>query len=121
MILFYQDGVGDLSVLLEKRSDDHTWAIPGGEYSSDDRSLLDTAVRETLEETGITVNTAEHVVTYRLPFFKYAVFSSALNGAVSFRKNWETDEIRWFSIAALPADMNWMTKIEIRDFMKRRM
>ena len=109
MILFHRDSSG-LSILLEKRSNDHTWAIPGGGCSYGDGNLLDTAMRETFEETGITINKAEHVMTYRLPFFAYAVFSSELDREELPRKNHESEDIRWFPAGSLPYGMNWMTK-----------
>ena len=82
MILFHKDADGNVSVLLEKRSDNHSWAIPGGGLSPEDRTLMNTAIRETYEETGISVKDAEPVRIYRLPFFIYEVFvfSSASKG-----------------------------------------
>jgi 8-oxo-dGTP pyrophosphatase MutT (NUDIX family) len=55
-------GREDLDVLLIKRAKrkGDPWsghmALPGGRRSSEDASLLDTAVRETLEETGVDLN-----------------------------------------------------------------
>ena len=119
MILYHRDDNGNLSVLLEKRSDDHTWAIPGGGYSDKDKILLNTAIRETYEETGISIQEAYHMKTYRLPFFTYAVFSSELDREKLPKRNWESEEIRWFPISDLPNGMNIMTGIEIKDFMKK--
>lgn len=120
MILFHKDADGNVSVLLEKRSDNHSWAIPGGGLSPEDRTLMNTAIRETYEETGISVKDAEPVRIYRLPFFIYEVFASELNEKSVPRKNWESDEIRWFSISELPKEMNWMTEIELNDFIRRK-
>ena len=119
MILYHRDDNGNLLVLLEKRSDDHTWAIPGGGYSDKDKILLNTAIRETYEETGIFIQEACHVKTYRLPFFTYAVFAAKLDDMVRPVRNWESESIRWFPVSALPEGMNFMTRIEIRDFLKR--
>lgn len=120
MILFHKDG-DRLSVLLEKRSDNHTWAIPGGGYSpAKDKSLLDTAIRETFEETGIHVREASLIRTYRLPLFTYAVYASELDSKVIPKKNWESDEIQWFHIKKLPKGINWMTMIELNDFIRRK-
>ena len=123
MILFYVDNrTGSISVLLEKRSDDKTWAIPGGGRNHHDRDLLQTAIRETLEETGIIVpfGNARPVRTYRLPFMTFAVFAAELGAPLLPRKNWESEDIRWFPVSSLPEGMNHMTVAEIRDFMKRR-
>lgn len=52
--IFFTDGK---SVLLLKRSDDgdhpNTWALPGGK-SKDGESDINTAIRETKEETGLS-------------------------------------------------------------------
>lgn len=105
-------------LLLEKRSDDHSWAIPGGGTASSDENLMAAAIRETAEETGIAVPSAVHITTYRLPFFTYAVFAAQLDDMVSPVSNWESESIRWFPVTALPEGMNFMTRIEIRDFLK---
>ena len=81
---------------------------------------MNTAIRETYEETGISVKDAEPVRIYRLPFFIYEVFASELKEKSVPRKNWESDEIRWFSIPELPKEMNWMTEIELNDFIRRK-
>ncbi len=49
------------SVILTKRSSSLTIhsgeiSFPGGKYSSNDKSILDTAIRETYEEIGVVVN-----------------------------------------------------------------
>ncbi|MBO8435583.1 MAG: NUDIX domain-containing protein [Spirochaetes bacterium] len=119
MILYHRDDNGNISILLEKRFDDHTWAIPGGGYSDKDKILLNTAIRETYEETGLSIRGADHVKTYRLPFFTYAVFSSELDREELPKRNWESEEIRWFPISDLPKGMNIITGIEIRNFLKK--
>lgn len=80
---------------------------------------MNTAIRETYEETGIFIQEACHVKTYRLPFFTYAVFSSELDREKLPKRNWESEEIRCFPISDLPNGMNIMTGIEIKDFMKK--
>lgn len=118
MIIYHKDKEG-ISILLEKRSDNHTWAIPGGGYSAKDRSLLETAVRETREETGINIDKADLVKTYSVPLFRYSVYASCLSYKVKPKRNWESEDIRWFNINDLPDGMNIMTKIEIKDFIKK--
>jgi 8-oxo-dGTP pyrophosphatase MutT (NUDIX family) len=57
--LVLRAGASGVELLLIKRAerDDDPWsghvALPGGRESSEDRSLQDTAIRETREETGI--------------------------------------------------------------------
>ena len=119
MIIYHRGSNGRMHLLLEKRSDDHSWAIPGGGTASSDENLMAAAIRETAEETGIAVPSAVHITTYRLPFFTYAVFSSELDREKLPKRNWESEEIRWFPISDLPNGMNIMTGIEIKDFMKK--
>jgi 8-oxo-dGTP pyrophosphatase MutT (NUDIX family) len=57
MLLMYPEG-GELRILLNKRSEsveDHKGeiAFPGGRKDEADRTLLDTALRETYEEMGV--------------------------------------------------------------------
>lgn len=46
--------VRDRCVLLIERTDNRLWSLPGGAHDAGE-SLSDTAIRETVEETGITV------------------------------------------------------------------
>ena len=118
MILYTKDGNNGFSVLLEKRSDNHTWAIPGGAIGECEK-YIQAAYRETYEETGIKVESAWPVKNYHLPYFSYYVFASELSHKAVPRKNWESDTIEWFSIDKLPEGMNWMTRIEIKDFIRK--
>ena len=118
MILYTRDRDGSISVLLEKRSDNQTWAIPGGSIE-DLEKYLEAAKRETLEETGIEVDSAWPVKNYHLPYFTYCVFASMLPHKAVAKKNWESDEIGWFALNNLPEGMNWMTKIELGDFVRK--
>ena len=126
-IILYSSNSNGCHVLLERRSDDHTWAIPGGEYSSIDGysgslpNLKRAAQRELWEETGIAVrmDDAWHLRTYRLPFFVYSVYA-AETGIVFPLLNAESEDAGWFPLSKLPDGMNLMTRIEVNDF-KRRM
>ncbi len=70
MFLYTRSGE-DILILLERRSDDRSWAIQGGGCPPLDSDLAETAVRETLEETGIAVaaDCIERVRKYELPFY----------------------------------------------------
>ena len=120
IILYHKDD-DRISVFLEKRSDNSSWAIPGGGFSDRDRYLKATAIRELWEETGITIrpNNVHLMKKYRLPFFTYAVFVSECQEEYSAVVNWESKAASWFDIRELPAASNWMTKIELNDFRRR--
>ena len=38
------------------------WGLPGGKVQSTDSTLIDTAVREVLEETGLEINDQVHII-----------------------------------------------------------
>ncbi|WP_433631054.1 NUDIX hydrolase N-terminal domain-containing protein [Halomicrococcus sp. NG-SE-24] len=50
-------------ILLQKRADDGTWCLPGG-YAEPNEAPHETAVRETKEETGLTVTAGDLVGVY---------------------------------------------------------
>lgn len=63
------------TVLLTKRSavlKNHAGEIsfPGGRFSAQDESFLDTAIRETFEEIGLTVN-KKHIVGFLNPTYTF--------------------------------------------------
>ena len=116
MILYTKDSHGNINVLLEKRADDHTWAIPGGALD-DLEDYQKAAIRETYEETGIHIESVWCVTRYQLPYFSYWVYASRLDKQQSPVKNWESDTIQWFPIDNLPIGMNWMTRMELKDFI----
>jgi 8-oxo-dGTP pyrophosphatase MutT (NUDIX family) len=66
--LVLRAGMAGVEILLIKRAerDDDPWsghvALPGGRESSEDRSLQDTAIRETREETGLDLIEAGEVL-----------------------------------------------------------
>jgi 8-oxo-dGTP pyrophosphatase MutT (NUDIX family) len=63
--VLFKEEVGDLWLLMIKRSENprDPWsgqmAFPGGHADSRDRTLLETAIRETLEEVGINIQEQE--------------------------------------------------------------
>lgn len=118
MILYTKDSQGNIYVLLEKRADNHTWAIPGGALD-DLENHKKAAIRETYEETEILVKSAWCVAHYELPYFSYWTYASRLETQKIPVKNWESEDIAWFSISELPEDMNFMTKKELKDFIRK--
>ena len=72
-------------------------AFPGGKISNDDEDLLDTAIRETLEETGIKVKRDEVIgqlkpVTTLNSGFTILPFVCVLNKVKNLTPNSEVDE-----------------------------
>ncbi|MFJ7201923.1 NUDIX hydrolase [Streptomyces sp. NPDC098789] len=62
---------GEGRVLLQRRTDNGMWALPGGKMELGE-SIGDCAVRETLEETGVTVEVTGIVGTYTDPGHVFA-------------------------------------------------
>lgn len=104
-------------VLLQRRSDDGTWSIPGG-FMDLGESLEETARREIFEETGLTAGKLALVTvdSGRGLFHEYP------NGDQVYIVNaiyWTSDvsgelkadgieglEVRFFDLASIPANMN---------------
>ncbi|MFZ3498356.1 NUDIX domain-containing protein [Streptomyces sp. 5.8] len=94
-------------VLLQRRTDNGMWALPGGKMELGE-SLGDCAVRETFEETGLTVEITGIVGTYSNPGHVFAYddgevrqeFSICLLARPtggSLRVSDESLEVAWFA------------------------
>ncbi|MFJ6780757.1 NUDIX hydrolase [Streptomyces yangpuensis] len=97
----------DGRVLLQRRTDNGMWALPGGRMEVGE-SIGDCAVRETLEETGIAVEVVGIVGTYTNPGHVFAYedgevrqeFSICLLAQPtggSLRTSDESFEVAWFA------------------------
>lgn len=86
-------------------------ALPGGRHDPDDPSLLHTAVRETLEETGVLLETAGHHLgrlsrldpaTRRLPAVSVTPFVFGVGSQTSAHvASREVAEVFWVPLATL--------------------
>ncbi|MEU4220823.1 NUDIX domain-containing protein [Actinoplanes sp. NPDC026623] len=113
-------------ILLIRRSDNGNWALPGGAMDLGE-SLPDTAIRETVEETGIDVEIIglvgiftdpRHVILYtsdgevRQEFS--VVFAARPTGGTPTTSN-ESTEVRWIpvpEIGALPMDRSMRMRLD---------
>ncbi|WP_416978723.1 NUDIX hydrolase [Streptomyces sp. T028] len=102
-------------ILLQRRSDNGMWALPGGAMHIGE-SLPDCAARETLEETGIEVEVIGIVGTYTNPRhvfayddgevrqeFSICFLARPVAGELTLSE--ESTDARWFrpsEVAALP-------------------
>lgn len=97
------------AILLHRRVDNNHWALPGGGMKVGE-SLRDTAIREVLEETGITAEVEYVVGVYSDPNhvfsyddgevrqeFSVCVKCAAVHGELQTSK--ESHEVRWFAVA----------------------
>jgi 8-oxo-dGTP pyrophosphatase MutT (NUDIX family) len=92
-------------------------AFPGGHRGSVDRSFLDTAIRETDEEVGISLR--EHIVLGVLPLtyarthkIRVVPFVFQLRGNVELHPNMEVADAFWVPVNALACCP--VTKSEVR-------
>lgn len=126
-----------LEVLLIKRTEaaGDPWsgqmALPGGRWGADDPTLLATAIRETAEETAVSLMESEHYLgalqqvapwTSRIPRMTIYPFVFGVPGptrAVADRR--EVESVHWASVEALrdPANadvVEWNTPSGPRTF-----
>jgi ADP-ribose pyrophosphatase YjhB (NUDIX family) len=103
---------GDGDVLLIRRSDNQNWAVPGGAIDLGE-SMVQAAVRETLEETGIECEITglvgiytdpKHVILYTSNGEVRQEFSILLTGRATggaSATSSESSEVRWVAREAL--------------------
>ncbi|WP_431897608.1 NUDIX hydrolase [Nonomuraea sp. bgisy101] len=113
-------------VLMIRRSDNDNWAVPGGAIDLGE-SIPAAAVRETVEETGITCEITGIVGTYSDPRhvilytsngearqeFSLVLTARAVGGEAT--PSDESREVRWVprrEVAALPMDRSMRMRIE---------
>ena len=105
--------VEDDRILMIKRSDSGNWALPGGGHDIGE-SLPETAIRECMEETGITVELTGVVGTFTDPqrVFEYrsarpevrqefSVMFTARPIAGNLTPSAESVEVRWIPTSDL--------------------
>jgi ADP-ribose pyrophosphatase YjhB (NUDIX family) len=103
----------DGAVLLIRRTDNGTWALPGGAVEMNE-SVADAAIRETFEETGIKVEVTGLLGVYSDPRhiihftsndevrreFSVVLTARPVGGAPT--RSAESSEVRWVA----PADLD---------------
>jgi ADP-ribose pyrophosphatase YjhB (NUDIX family) len=104
---------GDARVLLVRRSDNGTWALPAGMMELGE-SLRDCAVREVREETGLLVHELTPFAVYtRAPTqgpdmygntYQHITLTARIDAFEGdlLRVTDETTDARWFAPGALP-------------------
>jgi ADP-ribose pyrophosphatase YjhB (NUDIX family) len=119
-------------ILLIRRTDNGNWAVPGGGMDPGE-SITDTAVRETLEETGITCEITGLVGIYTNPrhVIRYTsnnevrqefsiVFTARPTGG-ELRPSSESAEAQWVSPATVPRlQMHASMRQRIQHYLDKR-
>jgi ADP-ribose pyrophosphatase YjhB (NUDIX family) len=122
---------GDGRILLQRRSDNGLWGLPGGSVEIGE-SIRDAIVREVREETGLTVEVLRLIGVYSDP--KVQVVRYADGNVVHYISTLfacrilagtlqtcdETLDLKFFNPAHLPDDLLPMHRIRIQDAMANR-
>jgi ADP-ribose pyrophosphatase YjhB (NUDIX family) len=106
------------NVLLTKRSDFHIWCLPSGGVE-DGETVLEAAVRETKEETGLDVKITRLVGIYSrpsdMPSGHAVVFAAIHTGGEICCQPGETIEVRYFPFNDIPTALSFGHKRRIED------
>ena len=119
-------------ILLIRRTDNGNWAVPGGGMDLGE-SIIDTAVRETREETGITCQITGLVGIYTNPRHvilytsngevrqEFSIVFAARPVSGELRPSSESAEPQWVSPAAVPClPMHPSMRQRIQHYLDRR-
>jgi 8-oxo-dGTP pyrophosphatase MutT (NUDIX family) len=93
-------------VLLMMREDAHIWALPAGRCEPGE-TYEQTAVREVREETGYEIELERVVGDYWRPQMPHGgdemrVYVGHVTGGDPSAHDWESLDVRWFPLDALP-------------------
>jgi ADP-ribose pyrophosphatase YjhB (NUDIX family) len=119
-------------ILLIRRADNDNWAVPGGGMDLGE-SIIDTAVRETHEETGITCEITGLVGIYTNPNHvilytsngevrqEFSVVFTARPVGGELQPSSESSEPQWVSPAAVPSlQMHPSMRQRIQRYLDKR-
>jgi len=105
VVVLKRDRLGQVFVLLIKRSDTGVWTLPGGRREAGE-TVGETVVREAKEETGYSIKLTRSLGTYNLPYLpalgKVFIFVGKVIGG-KVKTNEEITDIQWFSPNRLPS------------------
>lgn len=112
VLIYSIDGENKVSVLLGKRTCNPgrgLWSIPGGGWEYDDKTLVDTARREMMEETGFNLpedkkNLLHEMWSMDVFAFKFKVFAIRIKKKKFPRSCFEFSMTKWFDINHIPAE-----------------
>lgn len=120
-------------ILMIRRTDNDNWAVPGGGMDLGE-SILDTAVRETEEETGITCEITglvgiytnpQHVILYTSNGEvrqEFSIVFTARPVSGELRPSNESSEPRWVSPSAVASlQMHPSMRQRIQHYLDKRL
>ena len=100
-----------------------TWTFPGGKQEYEE-TVLETAIRETKEETGlilkdVQVFTATDEFQSDRHYVTIGVISSSYEGELKVMEPNKIDEWKWFELNNLPNNIYTPSKNMIEEYKKR--
>ena len=121
---------GEYQILLGKRMNKPQagkWSIPGGGYESYDKTLLDTALRETREEIGVdalkvAINKEPVVYRCNLLFFVWETYIYEVAPKFPVPTEFhEFSEMKFIPLSELGKyELAWFVKAEVKKFKKAK-
>lgn len=110
-------------VLIERKNPPHGWALPGG-FVDCGEALADAAVREAMEETGLTVALSEQFFCYSDPArdARQHTLSTVFIGTATGEPHGADDAARAqiFTRATLPAEIAFDHRQILEDYFTYR-
>src|SRR5688572_645594 len=108
-------------ILLTKREDFEVWCLPSGGVE-DGESVVEAAIRETKEETGIDIEVTGLVGVYsrlgEINDIHAILYAARFIGGRLQTQNGETLELKYFSLDELPEDILFGHKRRILDALQ---
>jgi len=87
-----------------------TWALPGGRSNTDEK-YIETAVRETREETGFDLTDCPAKLIYihktDWPLTVHKTFAFQVKKQFKPALDWESEDYKWCALDELPTPMHW--------------
>ena len=122
-VLIEKDG----KILMGKRKSSHgegTWCLPGGHVEFGEK-LIDAAIRETKEESGLKVSDLELIsvtddIMYGKHYVTIAFKASVINGEPALRQIEKFLELRWFDINDLPDPLFIAAKNVLNNYLSKK-